>query len=99
MKTRWSWLHDHIGFIINDPFKIFAAQSENISDFGGRRPEIPDMNDRHGKRNMTHPFTPDAFLGDLNTAAIADNALVTNAFILPAVALPIPHRTENLLTE
>jgi hypothetical protein len=48
---------------------------------------------------MSHAFTPDPRKGYLNTATVADNALMFNAFVLTARAFPISGRTKDPLAE
>src|SRR5688572_8741181 len=48
---------------------------------------------------MTHALASYLLLGNFNTAAIADDAFVTNAFIFSAMTFPIFHGTENPLAE
>ena len=48
---------------------------------------------------MSHSFTTHFSLGNFNAAAVADNALITDFFILSAMALPVLGRSENTLAE
>ena len=66
---------------------------------GGDALEIPDVGDRSGQLDVTHPFPAHLGTGDFYAAAVADLALVANFFILPAVALPVLGRAKDALTE
>ncbi len=48
---------------------------------------------------MSHTLTADRGLGNLNTAAITDDALIADLLVLAAVTLPVLHRSKNALTE
>ena len=48
---------------------------------------------------MAHALTAHTCLSNLNTAFIADNALIANLLILTAVAFPVFARSENALAE
>src|SRR2546430_13673866 len=48
---------------------------------------------------MAHAFAPDLGPGDLDTAALADDAAEADPLVLTAVALPVLGRTEDLLAE
>ena len=57
------------------------------------------MGNGSSKLNMSHSFP--SYFGTRNfyAAPFADYALITNAFILTAMALPVLHRSENTLAE
>ena len=57
------------------------------------------MNNWHRKGNVAHALPTNAFLRHLDTTTVTDNALVANALILAAVALPIADGTEYFLAE
>ena len=48
---------------------------------------------------MAHPLAPHLAAGDFDTALIADDPLVADALILPAVALEVLLRPKDLLAE
>jgi len=48
---------------------------------------------------VAHPLAPDLGAGDLDAALVADDALVANALVLAAVALPVARRAEDALVE
>jgi hypothetical protein len=55
-------------------------------------------NGRH-QSDVTHTITKYFFLGDLNTAAVANDAFVPNTFVFTAMALIIFNRTKNTLAK
>jgi hypothetical protein len=67
--------------------------------FAGNRAEKPNMDNRNGQSDMTHPFSANLFSRYLYTAPVANNSSVTDTFILTAVTLIVLHRPENLFTE
>ncbi len=92
-------VHHDIGFVVNDLLEIFRGHAENVPDLGRQRAEVPDMHHRNRKGDVPHAFATDAFLGDFHAAAITDDAAVADPLVFAAMAFPIPHRPENLLTE
>src|SRR5437763_11338728 len=48
---------------------------------------------------MTHPLAAHLLPGHFDAAALADDALVADALVLAAVALPVLRRTEDALAE
>ncbi len=59
----------------------------------------PDMADRGGKLDMTHPLAADFGARYFDAAFVADDALIANALVLAARALPVLGRTEDALAE
>ena len=59
--------------------------------------EVPDVAHRSGQLDVAHTLTADLGLGHLDAAAVADLALITDALILAAVALPVLGRSKNAL--
>src|SRR5438046_4637423 len=66
-----------------------------------RRDALEEPDVRHGRRqvHVTHPLTADLGPGDLDAAALADDALVADSLVLAAVALPVLRGTEDALAE
>src|SRR5262249_22306692 len=61
--------------------------------------EVPDVRHRRGQLDVAHPLAADLLTRDLDTAALADDALEPHALVLAAVALPVPGGTEDALAE
>ena len=57
------------------------------------------MGDRHGQLDVAHALAADAGEGHLDAAAVADDALVLDALVLAAGALPVAGRAEDALAE
>ncbi len=55
------------------------------------------MSDWRYEFDMTHALTTNLCTCYFNTAALADNALESDALVLTAVALPITSRSKDLL--
>ena len=53
------------------------------------------MGHRNNQLNMSHAFAPDLFLRNFHPAAVADNSLVADTFVLATMALPVFHRTKD----
>ena len=51
------------------------------------------------KFDVAHSLSPHFSLGNLYSATVADDSLVSDSLVLTAVALPVFHRPENLLAE
>ena len=57
------------------------------------------MRDRGGELDVAHALAAHGGLGDLDAAALADDALEAHALVLAAGALPVAGRSEDLLPE
>ena len=51
--------------------------------------QVPDVHDRSGQLDVAHPLAADLRAGDLDAAALADDALEAHPLVLAAVALPV----------
>jgi hypothetical protein len=99
LQSGGTGIDDHIRFIIDDLLKILCGHTECVSDLCRKRSEVPDVDDRHCKGDMPHPFPPDALLSDFHAAPVADDAAVADPFVLPAMAFPIPYRSKDFFAE
>jgi hypothetical protein len=57
------------------------------------------VRDRARQLDVAHPLTAHLGAGDLDAAALADDALEADPLVLAAVALPVAGRAEDLLAE
>ena len=57
------------------------------------------MRDRHGQFDVAHALAAHAGQRHFDAATVADHALVLDALVLAAGALPVLGRTENALAE
>src|ERR1041384_4034563 len=72
---------------------------EEVADAARHALEEPDVRDRCGEVDVTHPLAPHLLPRHFDAAALADDALVADALVLPAVALPVARRPEDALAE
>jgi hypothetical protein len=84
---------------IEDALEVARADVEQDAEPARRALEIPDVADRAGQLDVAHALAPDLAAGDLDAALVADDALVADALVLAAVALPVLGRTEDALVE
>ena len=88
---------DDIACKVQHLFQQTGADVQHQADAAGDALEVPDVAHRSGQLNVTHTLTANLGLGDLDAAAITHLALVTDALILAAVALPVLGRSKNAL--
>ena len=79
--------------------EVLGSDVEQVAHARRNTLEVPDVAHRRGKLDVAHALA--AYLGarDLNTAALAHDALEADTLVLAAVALPVLGRTEDLLAE
>ena len=92
-------LGDHVRREVDDLLEVLRRQVEQVAQPAGDALEVPDVRDRRGELDVAHPLTTHLGAGDLDAAALADDALEADPLVLAAVALPVPGRTEDLLAE
>ena len=92
-------LDDDVFLIVDDLVKLFARDVEQGAYLVGQGAEEPDMSHRNSEFDVSHTLTAHFLLCYLDTATVADNALITNAFIFATVAFPVACGTENALAE
>src|SRR3546814_10702473 len=56
--------------------------------------EVPDVHDRGSQLDVAHALAPDLRAGDLDAAALADDALEAHPLVLSAVARSEEHTSE-----
>ena len=61
--------------------------------------QVPDVDHGRGELDVPHAVAPHLGPGDLDPAALADDALEAHPLVLAAVALPVLGRAEDLLAE
>src|SRR5690606_19681965 len=79
--------------------QVLRGQVQQVAEAARDTLEVPDVGDRGGQLDVAHPLPAHRGTGDLDTAALADDALEADALVLAAVALPVPGGTEDLLAE
>src|SRR5262245_21814913 len=90
---------DDVGGEVDDPLEVLGGDVQQVAEATGDALEVPDVGDRGGELDVAHPVAADLAAGDLDAAALADDALEPDALVLAAVALPVPRRSEDPLAE
>ena len=99
LEIRFARIDDDV---IGEIENFFERTGRYVEDqpHAARDPlEIPNMRDGRGEFNMPHALAAHLGTRDLDTAAVADDALVADALILAAVAFPVACRAEDALAE
>src|SRR5439155_6839027 len=78
---------------------LARSDVEQVADPARDALEEPAVGDRRGQIDVAHPLAADLLPGHLDAAPLADDALVADALVLAAVALPVLGRTEDALAE
>ena len=84
---------------VEDPLEVAGADVEQDAEAARRALEVPDVADGAGQLDVAHPLAADLGARDLDAALVADDALVADPLVLPAVALPVLGGTEDALVE
>src|SRR5205085_9636419 len=79
--------------------ELLRRHVEQVAAAAGDALEDPDVAHGGGQVDVAHALTAHLGPRDLDAAALADDALVTDALVLAAVALPVLGRTEDALAE
>ena len=90
--------HEVLGEV-EDRLQVAGADVQQDAQPARGALEIPDVADGAGELDVTHPLAADLGAGDLHTALVADDALVADALVLAAVALPVARRAKDALVE
>src|SRR5439155_6473390 len=90
--------HDR-GSEVEDLLELARCDVEQVADAARHAFEEPDVRDRRGQVDVAHTLAPDLLTRHLDAAALADDALVADALVLAAIALPVLRRTEDALAE
>ena len=92
-------LGDQVRREVDDLLEILGREVQQVAEPARDALEVPDVGDRGGELDVPHPLATDLGTGHLDATALADDALEADPLVLPAVALPVPGRTEDLLAE
>ena len=97
---------DQVGGEVDDLLQLLGLQllaglgaHEEIGQPAPGAAQVPDVDDRGGQLDVAHPLAPDLGPGDLDPAALTDDPPEADPLVLPAVALPVLRRPEDLLAE
>src|SRR5450756_1841262 len=92
-------LGDHVRREVDDLLEVLRGEVQQVAQARRHTLEEPDVGDRGGQLDVPHPLATNLGAGDLDAAALADDALEAHALVLAAVALPVPGGPEDLLAE
>ena len=92
-------LRDDRGREVQDLLELARGDVEQVADAARDALEEPDVRDGSGEVDVTHALAAHLLPRDLDAAALADDALVADALVLAAVALPVLRRAEDALAE
>src|SRR5439155_21888260 len=84
---------------VEDPLQVAGADVEQDAHARRRALEVPDVADRGCELDVAHPLAAHLGTGDLHATLVADDPLVADALVLPAVALPVLAGTKDALVE
>ena len=90
---------DDRGREVEHLLELARGDVEEVADAARHALEEPDVGDRRGEVDVTHPLAANLLPRHLDAAALADDALVADALVLPAVALPVLRGAEDALAE
>ena len=92
-------VRDDVQSEVEDALEVARADVEQDAQPRRRALEVPDVADGAGQLDVAHALAADLGARDLNAALVADDALVPDPLVLPAVALPVLGGTEDALVE
>ena len=97
---------DQVGREVDDLLELLGLEllaglgaHEEVGQPRAGATQVPDVHDGRGQLDVAHAVAADLGPGDLDAAALADDALEAHALVLAAVALPVLGRAEDLLAE
>ena len=90
---------DDVAGEIQDLLQQAGAEVQHQADAAGDALEVPDVGHGGGQLDVAHALAAHLGAGHFHAAAVADLALVADALILAAVALPVLGRSKDALTE
>ena len=99
VQGRISRIDDHVMLEVENPLEILERQSDERADPARERLQEPDVCNGRGQGDVPHAFTPRLGLNHLDAALLADDAAVLHPLVLPAVALVVFDRAEDLGAE
>ncbi|MNC20600.1 hypothetical protein D3C75_685560 [compost metagenome] len=99
LQRCFAWICYNIGCEIDDLFKRSWGHIQSKTHTAWNAFEIPDMRYRSCQLDMAHTFAAHFSAGNFHAAAVADNALITDAFVFTTVTFPVLLRSKNTLAE
>ena len=92
-------LGDEPVLVIKHALERGRGHVEEKTDAARAALEEPNVGTRNRKLDVAHALATHRCEGDLDAAAVADHALVLDALVLSAGALPVAGRSKDLLAE
>ncbi len=99
LERRVAAVDDDVVLEVDDPLQARRLHVQQRAEAGRHRLEEPDVHDGRGQVDVPHALAAHAAVRDLHAAPVADDALVLDALVLAAEALPVPLGTEDPLAE
>ena len=99
LESGVAGLGDDVIFIVDHALELACAHVEHETDARWHALVEPDVRNRHSELDVAHALAADAAEGHFDAATVADNALVLDALVLAAGALPVASRSEDPLAE
>src|SRR5204862_4008307 len=91
---------DHeVILVIDHALELAAAHVEHEADARRHALVEPDVRRRHGEFDVAHALAAHTAQRHFHAATVADHALVLDALVFSAGALPVPRGTEDALAE
>ena len=84
---------------VQDALEVAGADVEKDAEPARRALEVPDVRDGARQLDVAHPLATHLGARHLDAALVADDALVADALVLAAVALPVSGGPEDALVE
>src|SRR5581483_10067521 len=84
---------------VEDALEVSGGDVEKQAHAAGRAFEVPNVAHGRGQFDVAHALAAHLGSCDLDAALIANDALIADALVLAAVALPVLGRTEDALAE
>ena len=99
LEVGHSGLDHHVGLEVESPFDLAKGHVEHQPDARRQGLQVPDVRDRARELDMSHPLPANLREGHLHPALLAHHSAVLQALVLPAQALVVLDRSEDLGAE
>ena len=99
LERRVAGVDDDVVLEVDHPLEVRGLACRAGAEPRGHRLEEPDVRDRRGQVDVPHALAAHAAVRDHHAALVADDALVLDALVLAAAALPVLLGTEDALAE
>ena len=99
LEVGHSGLDHHVGLEVQGPLDLAQGHVEHQPDARRQGLQVPDVRHRARELDVAHALAPDLGERDLHPALLAHDAAVLQALVLPAQALVVLDRAEDLGAE